>query len=512
MTVSSIQQILSRGTAALLLGVVGNVACGFALDDVAARAHDLAATAYKAPVNRMPQELRDLDYDAYRDIRFRPDKALWRGENLPFELMFFHQGRAVPEAIRVNVLEPSGAAVVPFSPALFDYGRNRFDPRKLDGLGFNGFRVHYPINSRDYKDEVLVFQGASYFRSLARGQGYGLSARGLAVDTATAEGEEFPRFVEFWIERPRPKASSLVIYGLLDSKRVTGAYRFVLTPGTETTILVTAKIFLRERVAKLGLAPLTSMFSFGENQPGRDDYRPEVHDSDGLSVQNADGEWIWRPLVNPRRLLVTSFAMKGLRGFGLMQRDRAPTSYEDPEAQYERRPSAWVEPIGNWGSGRVELVQIPTPDETNDNIVAYWVPDALPTLLGRPLDISYRIHWQSLGTLPVGKGWVVQTRRGRGLGKRADGEISFVVDFDGPSMRALVPSTELEPVVWSDANAEIRERIVFRNSVSGAWRMNVRIRRLDPTRPVELRAYLRRQQATITETWSYIVPAESEKQ
>ena len=511
MTASSLRRRLLRASAILCLAVAAGSAGAFGFDDVAARAHDLAAAPYKPAAIRMPPELRDLDYDAYRDIRFRPEKALWHGDNLPFELMFFHQGRTVPEPIRVNVIEPSGTVAVPFDPALFDYGRNKFDRGKLAGLGFNGFRVHYALNTPNYKDEVLVFQGASYFRALGKGQGYGLSARGLAVDTASATGEEFPRFVEFWVERPKPKATALVIYALLDSKRVAGAYRFVLTPGVETTMQVTARVFLRERVAKLGLAPLTSMFTFGENQPGHDDYRPEVHDSDGLSIQNANGEWIWRPLVNPKRLLITSFAMKDMRGFGLMQRDRSPSSYEDPEAQYERRPSAWIEPSGSWGPGRVELVQIPTPDETNDNIVAYWVPDAMPTPLGRPLEFAYRIRWQSAGTTPTGKGWVIQTRRGRGFTQRADGDINFVVDFDGPTMRALATGTALEPVVWVDANAEIHERNVFRNPVSGAWRMTVRVKRLDAARPVELRAYLRQQQAPITETWSYILPAESDK-
>ena len=509
MTVSSIRRGLSRLATVLWFGLCAQAAVAFGFDDVANRAHDLAGTPYKVPVVRMPQELRDLDYDAYRDIRFRPEKALWHNENLPFELMFFHQGRTVPEPVRINVVEPSGTVAVPFDPALFDYGRNHFDKRKLADLGFNGFRVHFAVNTPAYKDEVLVFQGASYFRALGKGQQYGLSARGLAVDTAAGSGEEFPRFVEFWIERPKPKATSLVIYALLDSKRVAGAYRFVLTPGPETTMQVTARLFLRERIAKLGLAPLTSMYTFGENQPGHDDYRPEVHDSDGLSIQNADGEWIWRPLVNPKRLLVTSFSMKEMRGFGLMQRDRSPASYEDPEAQYERRPSAWIEPVGNWGPGRVELVQIPTPDETNDNVVAYWVPDAMPTPLGRPLEIGYRIRWQTAGTTPTGKGWVIQSRRGRGFTRRADGDINFVVDFDGPTMRALAPGTELESVVWADSNAEIHERNVFRNSVTGAWRMTVRIRRLDAGRPVEMRAYLRQQQSPITETWSYILPAES---
>ncbi|HEY2560892.1 MAG TPA: glucan biosynthesis protein G [Caldimonas sp.] len=499
-----------RHLAGLVLLLALPAAWGFSFDDVAARASSLAARPYKPPAVNLPAELRELDYDAYRDIRYRPEKALWRAEKLPFELMFFHQGRAVTEPVTVNVIEPAGERVVAFDPALFDYGKNKLDPKALRGLGFNGLRIHYAINRPDYKDEVLVFQGASYFRAVGKDESYGLSARGLAVDTATSQGEEFPRFVEFWIERPRPRATSLVLYALLDSRRVAGAYRFVLTPGLETVMQVTARLYLRDKIEKLGIAPLTSMYAFGENQPGRDDYRPEVHDSDGLSVHLGDGEWLWRPLVNPRRLLVTSFATTDPRGFGLMQRDRSPSSYEDPEAQYERRPSVWIEPIGQWGAGRVELVQIPTPDETNDNIVAFWVPQPAPTP-GKAFDVAYRIRWQGAGTMPAGKGWVVQSRRGRGFARKPDGDIQYVVDFDGPTLRALAPAADLEPVVWVDANAEVRERNLFKNPVTGAWRMTVRIKRNEAAKPVELRAYLKQQQSILTETWSYIVPPEADK-
>jgi glucans biosynthesis protein len=499
-----------RFAAVALLVLGGTAASGFGFDDIGARARDLAAQPYKPPVIRMSREIRELDYDEYRDIRYRPEQALWRAEKLPFELMFFPQGRAVPEPVAIHIVEPSGERLLAFDPTLFDFGKNRIDPSRLRDLGFNGFRVHFAVNKPNYKDEVLVFQGASYFRALGKGQGYGLSARGLAVDTAAPEGEEFPRFSEFWIERPRAGATALVIYGLLDSRRIAGAYRFVLTPGAETTLQVTARLYARERIAKIGMAPLTSMYAFGENQPGRDDYRPEVHDSDGLSIQSEEGEWIWRPLVNPKRLLVTSFAMTNPRGFGLMQRDRSSASYEDPEALYERRPSAWVEPTGNWGNGRVELVQIPTPDETNDNIVAYWIPQTAP-VPGKPFDFGYRIRWQTVGTVPANEGWVVQTRRGRGFVKRSDGDINFVVDFDGQALHGLAAGADVDPVVWADGNAEVRERNLFRNPVSGAWRMTVRFKRVDATRPVELRAYLKQQQTVLTETWSYILPAEPDK-
>ncbi len=494
---------------ALALAAPGlTFALGF--DDIASRAHELATSAYKAPVSQLAPELRDLDYDAYRAIRFRPERALWRAEKLPFELMFFPTGGGFQDAVRINTVEPSGVKRLDVDPTMFDYGRNKFDALKLRGLGFAGFRVHYAINRPGYKDEVVVFLGASYFRAVGQRQVYGLSARGLAIDTAAAGGEEFPRFSEFWIERPRANATALTIYGLLDSKRVTGAYKFVVTPGSETVLTVNSRVFPRDTSPKLGIAPLNTMFLFGENQPGVDDYRPKVHDSDGLSIQTGDGEWIWRPLVNPKRLLVTSFAATNPRGFGVMQRDRAPTSYEDPEALYERRPSLWIEPIGAWGKGRVELVQIPTPDETNDNIVAYWVPEQ-PPVANKPSDFSYRMHWQMTGQTPTGRGWVVQTRRGRGYVRQPDGDLNFVVDFDGPPLRALDADVRPDAFVEVGANAELHERNLFRNPVSGAWRMTLRVKRADASKPVELRAAIRLAQNPLTETWSYIVPPESEK-
>ena len=500
--------------AALVLGIAA-LACGthaiaFDFEDVAKRAAALASQSYKAPAVELPKAVKDLSYDEYRDIRFRPARSLWRAANLPFEVQLFHPGLYYDKPVRISEIVGGVAREIRFDPELFDYGKNKLDKAALRNMGFAGFRVHAALNTPKYKDEVLVFQGASYFRALGRDQRYGLSARGLAIDTALPSGEEFPRFVEFWIERPEPGAKEITILALLDSKRVAGAYRFVVTPGVETTMQVTSRLFLREKIAKIGFAPLTSMFTFGENQPGQDDYRPEVHDSDGLSIQGADGEWIWRPLVNPKRLLVTSFALTSPRGFGLMQRDRSPASYEDPEALYERRPSAWIEPVGGWGPGRVELVQIPTPDETNDNIVAYWVPQAMP-VPGKPVDLAYRIRWQSAATLPTEKAWVVQTRRGRGFARRPDADINFVVDFDGPPLRTLDAGDGIEPVIWVDANAEVRERNLFRNQVSGNWRMTVRIKRNDPTKPVELRAYLKLQNTTLSETWSYILPAEPEK-
>ncbi len=503
--------LLRRGLPALALIAAAGLAQAFGLDDVKARALELASTPYRAPAAQLPAELRDLDYDAYRDIRFKPEHALWRAEKLPFQLMFFHLGRGFREPVRIHTVDGAHVTRVNFDSAMFDYGANQFDPKQLQGLGFAGFRVHYAINKPGYKDEVAVFLGASYFRAVGKDQHYGLSARALAVDTAAPHGEDFPRFSEFWIERPKRGATTLTLYALLDSPKVVGAYRFVLEPGAETVMQVTARLYPRDASARLGFAPLNSMYLFGENQPGHDDYRPEVHDSDGLSIQTGRGDWIWRPLVNPKRLLVTSFALTDPQGFGLMQRDRASTSYEDPEALYQRRPSLWIEPVGHWGAGRVELVQIPTPDETNDNIVAYWVSDRKP-VARQPIDIGYRMHWQMQGERPANVGWVVQSRRGRGYARQPDGSLNFVVDFDGSALRALGSAAKLEAVVEAGANAELKEHNLFHNAVSGAWRMTVRVKRLDATRPVELRAFVKSpSQGAITETWSYIVPAEADK-
>jgi glucans biosynthesis protein len=359
-----------RGRAAgvaLVFGLTSGAALGFGFDAVMHRAQQLAAAPYRVQEVRLPSELQGIDYDRFRDIRFKPERSLWRDAKLPFEVAFFHLGLYYNRPVRINEVSGDTVREIRYDPALFDYGANKFDPKRMTGLGFAGFRVHYAVNTPKYKDEVLVFLGASYFRALGKGQVYGISARGLAIDTGLASGEEFPNFVEFWIERPAPGATELTFYALLDSKRASGAYSFVLKPGTETVVEVKARLFLRGNVSRLGLAPLTTMYFFGENQRStRDDYRPEVHDSDGLSIHSGTGEWIWRPLVNPKRLLVTSFALSNPAGFGIMQRDRDFGHYEDLEARYDLRPSAWVQPKGNWGQGRVELVEIPSPDETNE--------------------------------------------------------------------------------------------------------------------------------------------------
>lgn len=489
-----------------LLWFLSASAHAFDFNDVAARAQRLAAASYVKPDEALPKALANLSYDQYRDIRFKSSQAPWRNTKSPFELAFFHQGNLYKTPVKIHEIVGKAVKETKYDPQLFDYGANEFDPAEFTNLGFAGFRLHYPINTPAYKDEVLAFLGASYFRAVGKGQLYGLSARGLAVDTALSSGEEFPQFTEFWIRRPGPADKDITIYALLDSRRVTGAYQFTVRPGIDTAIDVKAQLHLRENVTKLGIAPLTSMYFFGENQRSQvEDYRPEVHDSDGLSIQSGTGEWIWRPLVNPKRLLVTSYSLSNPTGFGLMQRDRQFGNFQDLEARYEMRPSVWVEPKGQWGTGRLELIQIPTPDETNDNIVAFWIPDA-PQRPGVPIDIEYRLYWQKDAQKTPPSSWVTQTRRGHGYVPKQDGSIALAVDFEGPALQNLGADDTVEAVVNSGANGKILEVNAIRNDIAKGWRMTVRLRRTDDKKAVELRGYLKINNEISSETWSYILP------
>jgi len=485
---------------------------GFDFESLTRLARERAGQPYRAAGDKLPADLARLDYDGVRDIRWRPERALWRADKLPFEAMFFHLGLYQTEPVLINEVTPQGVRHVRYDRADFDYGKNsKLRPQDWGDLGFAGFRLHNHLNSADYKDELVVFQGASYFRALGQGQQYGLSARGLAIDTVGGSGEEFPRFTEFWLVRPEPGATQATVYALMDSPRATGAYRFDITPGPQTTTTVKSRVFLRNTgkpVATLGIAPLTSMFFFGENQPRKEDFRPEVHDSDGLMVATGEGEWLWRPLQNPKQALVTSFATNNPKGFGLMQRDRQWSSYEDVEARYERRPSAWVRPLHDWGAGRVELVQLPTPDETHDNIVAYWVPAQLPAP-GQPLEFAYELSWQGGEQQRPPGAWVAQSRRGMGYMKQGAAalrqQVQYVVDFEGPALQALPEGAAVKAVVSSDANGRVLESNAYRNPATGQWRMTVRIQRAQANRPVELRAFLQHDNHAVSETWTHII-------
>ena len=488
----------------LLLAAQAAVAFGF--EDVARQASEAVRKPYvAAPVDA---RLAGLSYDAYRSIRFRPEQALWRDGPGAFQVHFYPRGRGYQRALRLHEVTNGQVRRIDVPAATF---RNDGTPEGRPGDGAAGWRLNYPINVPERSDEVIVFLGASYFRAVSKDLNYGLSARALAIDTVGGQAEEFPEFTAFWLEKPAAGATQARFWALLESPRAAAAYEFVVRPGAVTTIDVHARLWLRGPVARLGIAPLTSMFLSGENQPVADDYRPEVHDSDGLQLALATGEWLWRPLVNPRGVFVTSFEARGLQGFGLMQRDRAFHRYEDLEARYDRRPSAWVQPLSDWGAGRVELMQFGTPDETNDNVGAYWVPQVQPTI-GQPLDLSWRIQVGGVGLAQPPGSWVTQSRRGHGYreGALPANHLQFHVDFDGPALQGLADGS-VEAVISGSDNATGLRAIVQPHTVSGGWRATVDVQRLDPRRALELRLFLRTrggagEPRVLSETWSYALP------
>lgn len=454
-------------------------------------AAELAKQKYVEPEGSRGKER--LTYDQYRAIQFQRAASIWARENRTFSIDLFYPGFIYDLPVDINLVVGGQARRVFFTNEIFEYGpeaqRVEADPAHT---GYSGFRVRAPINEPDVRDEFLAFQGASYFRALAAGQSFGISARGLAIRTARPEGEEFPRFTEFWIERPRENAEELVIHALLESPSVVGAYRFVSRPGGETTVDVEATLFPRADVASFGIAPLTSMFLFDGSTPGRfDDYRDAVHDSDGLEIVTGGGERIWRPLANPRTLQVSAFVDNNPRGFGLVQRKRQIHDYEDYETRYDQRPSLWVEPQGEWGAGHVELIEIPTGREIHDNIVAYWQPRE-PLKAGVRNDLAYRLRWSS-EPLDAALARVQATRTGKSLNaERRD----FVIDFR--SAEPVPDDLKIEVRTSSGAIFNPRGRAV---TPEDTYRVSFE---LEPKADLEeLRLVLMRQDKPWSETWLY---------
>jgi periplasmic glucans biosynthesis protein len=492
--------------AVLSAAMAEDVSSPFGFAEVEQIARESAEKPFQPPPAQPPKQLEGISYDDYRKIRFRPDSALWRGERL-FEVQFFHLGFLYAVPVRINVVQDNQVVQIPFRRDMFNYSEVNLPQDLPSDLGFAGFRLHYPLHTPDYKDEVTVFLGASYFRILGREQRFGASARGLAIDTGLSRGEEFPYFKEFWFVKPGPHETALTLYALLDSHRVSGAYEFRVEPGTETKVDVRGKLFLRDGVEKLGIAPLTSMFFFGENATRHyDDFRPEVHDSDGLLMFTGKGEWIWRPLVNPRHLRVSVFSDEKPRGFGLMQRDREFRSYLDLEADYHHRPSLWVEPLGDWGAGAVELVEIPSDEEINDNVAAFWVPKRSHAR-GDSLEFSYRLsaltsndYWPPLGRASSTRiGSANVAGRTRPLPDRVR---LFVIDFEGGDLSRLSSQQPVNAEITASAG-KVSDIHLIHNDPEDGWRA---VFRFDPEdgKPADISLALRMWGKKLTETWTYL--------
>lgn len=474
----------------------------FDFSQVMRRAADLAKEPFVRDRPDLPGPLADLNYDRFRDIRFRRERALWGNSNLPFMIEFFSRGFLFKDRVKVNVIEAGQSGPYNYHPDLFDFGANAIQGDLPEDTGFAGLRILNPILREDRFDEVAVFLGASYFRAVGQGQNYGITSRGLAVDTGLSRQEEFPVFREFWIERPTPDASSIDVYALMDSDSVTGAYRFRIRPGLQTVIDVKARLFFRAPVEKLGIAPLTSMYMHGKSTDRfMDDYRPEVHDSDGLMIESASGERIWRPLNNPKSLRISTFALINPRGFGLFQRERSYWNYQDLEAHYQRRPSLWVQPLGEWGEGVVELVEIPSQAERYDNIVAFWTPKQTPTK-GDELEFDYRLRFSLEPEALLRGARAVSTRiGGAGTDELDSNHRKFVIEFVGKSLLSVGPDATVEAIVSTTSGA-LSPAVVQMNPETGGRRVFFELTP-DSEGPIDLRCFLRHGGDVLSETWTF---------
>ncbi len=480
-----------------LLALPGRAQDGpFTFASVEAMAAKLATEPYREPKS-VEGEMRRLSYDQYRALRWKTNTALWRDTRSMFRVEFFPAGFIYEKPVEISIVEDGAVKPVGISPDNFDFSDTGLGAPPAS-LVLAGFRVTHPLNQPDKFDEIVSFLGASYFRLVGREHVYGTSIRGLAVDTAAGRPEEFPVFRSFWISRPADDAQEMTIWALLDSPSATGAFSFVVRPGGRTVIDTHAVLFMRRDVGLLGIAPLTSMYFTGKTTPPRDDYRPEVHDADGLAMVTGRGERIWRPLMNPPSLLVSSFVDTNPRGFGLLQRERRFDRYQDTGAHMQARPTIWIEPKGDWGEGEVRLVEIPSQAETNDNIVAFWA-SRQPAKQGERKEYDYRIFALSEEPAASNLARVVATRAS--AIDDAPRHRRLVVEFGGGDLAALRPE---QPV---SANVTLSSGKIVRTYVEPLpgkpnWRVFIDFEP-EGRKPIDMRATLELRGMTLTETWIY---------
>jgi glucans biosynthesis protein len=488
-------------------------------EKVAAEARGLAAKAFVEPDTGVLKFLRDISRSQWNGITFQEARRLWRDLDLDFQVGFFHPGFIFDQPPAISVIEDGAERPIPFSQDYFTYSDT--DLKAKAGavkLGFAGFRLMYPLHDAERLDEVVSFLGATHFRGLARHSRYGLEARGLILNPAHPGGEEFPYFRHFWIVQPQPEDASVTVFALLDSPSLTGVYRFVITPGPSTVMEVKSRLFKRaerEFPESVGLAPLGSMYLYSEKEgPRGNNWRPEVHNSDFLLFSTADRQWFSRPLSNPERLEINSYELNSPKGFGLMQRDDNFDHYQDLSARYDLRPSLWVEPVGDWGPGRLELLEIPANQDINSNILAFWRPDENT---GGQLDYEYKIFWMPAGVIPHQLGRATDTRQAAWEGNGRH----FIIDFQGPMLTDIPAESGLASLVAVSAGIQVQEIILVQNPVTGGWRLEFKIKPPETgvvdnlmsargeRRSLHLEAVLKKGENfpdSLTETWVYDLP------
>ncbi|QDH17109.1 glucan biosynthesis protein [Swingsia samuiensis] len=460
-------------------------------------AQKLAKSPYNAPPQSLPSEIANLDADQYKGITYNSDYALWHGQNLSFDVEFFPRGFLYKPRIEMNEVVDGHSSRINYNADLFSYTNPVF--RVSDDLGFGGLRLRYSINTPGIMEECAVFLGASYFKAVAKGQTYGLSARGFSNGTGDPKGEEFAIFREFWLEKPALGVETIVIHALLDSPSVTGAFRFTIRPGDTTIFDVQSSLFPREEIHQAGIAALAGMFFFDTNERNHvDDWRPAAHDSEALQVWTGSGQQLYRPLVNPTDLQFSAFVDDSPHGFGLMQRKRNFQNYQDLSLHYEKRPSLWIEPIGNWGNGSIDLVEIPTPNEVNDNIIAFWRPQA-SLQAGKEYNFVYRMYWGWDTPWPTELARVSATRIGA-VPDHSDQRF-FVIDFSGDSVQKPPQNNQLH-LMTQVSQGTIQDVVIQDNPSIKGWRATFKFSPGD-AKIAELQAQLTNDQGAISEKWMY---------
>lgn len=468
-------------------------------DQLKNAAQRLSWAEYK-PQPALPEALAKLSYDDLRLIAFRTNKSVILNGNRSHRLEFFHKGYVSKDDVAVNLISRGEQFPVPFASNFFDYRGKLADLKVPRDLGFAGFRIAGKFPQRNDLQEIITFLGASYFRARGEQHGYGSSARGLAINCGLPKAEEFPIFREFWVIDDQNPQEVVHLLALMDSPSVTGAYQFTLIPGLEKTdIDVQATVYFRQTPEKVGFAPLTSMWMWGDGLAGpQGDPRPEVHDADGLLMHCKDGKWIWRVLGRLDYPSLMRFECDGIRGFGLFQRDTDPNHYLDQEAKYHARPSLWIEPKSDWGPGHIELLELDAHHEAIDNIAAWWVTHQE---LGpqRPIELAYRV---SFCTQPP-----VEHRLAKGAGYRVTrdqpGKIRLEIDFSGPGLAARSPSDPPTVQVQS-----VRGHVNVQGchkGPDGNWTARLEI---EPSGegPIEITTVLKDKDQELSETWKYLCP------
>jgi periplasmic glucans biosynthesis protein len=511
------RELLEMCRTALISVLVASVfnlpvqARGFDFQDIIEKAERLAKQSYQAP-EPIPRFMQELNYEQYQGIRFKPDQSLWHASHSRFQVMLISPGLYYRHPVKLHIIDAQGVHDLPFRKDFFTFSDEEIERRVPHDLGYAGFKLTFPLKDAKTQNQFLVFAGASYFRGVGRDNTFGISSRGIAVDTGLPSGEQFPSFVEFWLERPDKDATTATFYGLLDGKSVAGAYRFTVYPGMPTRLKVEARLFTRDAVKLLGVAPLTSMFYYGENTPRPPgQWRLQVHDSDGLLIHNGvSGEWLWRPLLNPKNLEMDYFETENVQGFGLLQRHDQFWHYQDLGAHYETRPSAWVETEGDWGRGHVVLVQLPTDSETNDNIVAFWSPEAA---VGKDqsLAYTYTVSFGNSLLADESAGQVINTFVGNGNqvgGGTVPGACRFIVDFAGGPLARLSANAPVVSSVSAGDDGEVIEHFVEYSPSGQFWRLSILAKPAED-KPLSLRAFLSKDGQSVSETWNYRLPVDN---